>query len=725
MSKLEICIIHLLLLGILVSSCSRGEESLFEPGTGGIRIGVDAELAQTRADVAEGSLDVDDFKVEIINSKGVIFKRWATYAEYKAQEGTAFVMNAGGPYTLRATYGDSTASGWDAWFFKGETSFEVLPQETVDVSTVCRMANVKVAVKYGADIRTDFTDYRTVVTSTRGRLEFDKEASEAGYMPVAPLTVNVELTDKDGNTWSFRNNSEVAAAPGDFITLNVNTEPMPKVEPELDLSIDYSTNDSTINVVLDVFMLPSDAPSISPDGFDAGTGILSYVESTVPEQADVSLNVPSGIVACTMTTNSAYLTGQLGWPEKVDFFNMDEGGIKATIDRYGLMYPEDMNGLTMAGIDFREVAGHLKYTGDEASDSHSFTIWVEDANGKTAEATYVLRPVEAEKNVSEIVPGDVWAARAYIELTTNGDPAQLYPEIKADGSEEWTRPAFTSSVSGNTNTVTVTGLEPATGYSVRAGYNNFSSGQTREFTTEEAQQVGNAGFEEWSAFTHTFTAVIPSRELEWYRPYADEASAWWDVNSRMTMNSYYSLVGSQNARVFMTAAYVSAEPYEGSRSAVLFTTHVSSTEYNTSAAGEIFIGRAKDGNGKDGGGTHESEGHAFGSRPSALSLAYRYEPYGSETYYVEVAVKAEDGSVIGSVTDKSGGASSIWSRRRIDLNYTDLTKKAASIYISIKSSSSDDPGYAGRQIVVADGKEYSGCNIGSILYVDDIELIYE
>ena len=92
---------------------------------------------------------------------------------------------------------------------------------------------------------------------------------------------------------------------------------------------------------------------------------------------------------------------------------------------------------------------------------------------------------------------------------------------------------------------------------------------------------------------------------------------------------------------------------------------------------------------------------------------------------MEEAVKAEDGSVIGSVTDKSGGASSVWSRRRIDLNYTDLTKKAASIYISIKSSSSDDPGYAGRQIVVADGKEYSGCNIGSILYVDDIELIYE
>ena len=114
MSKTKVFSMHLLLLVLLASSCSRVEETYYEPGEGGVRIDLATELPATRADLAEGSLNVDDFKVEILNSKGVIFKRWNTYAEYKSGENAAFHMNAGGPYTLRATYGDSLASGWSA-----------------------------------------------------------------------------------------------------------------------------------------------------------------------------------------------------------------------------------------------------------------------------------------------------------------------------------------------------------------------------------------------------------------------------------------------------------------------------------------------------------------------------------------------------------------------------------------------------------------------------------
>ena len=85
---------------------------------------------------------------------------------------------------------------------------------------------------------------------------------------------------------------------------------------------------------------------------------------------------------------------------------------------------------------------------------------------------------------------------------------------------------------------------------------------------------------------------------------------------------------------------------------------------------------------------------------------------------------ASDGSVIAAGTQTGGDVSS-WTLASVDLTYSDISKKAEKIYISFKSSSAATPAYRDYTLTVADNKEYSGCNIGSILYVDDLELIYE
>ena len=728
MSKTKVFSMHLLLLVLLASSCSRVEETYYEPGEGGIRIDLATELPATRADVTESSLNVDDFKVEILNSKKVIFKRWATFGEYKTQENTAFHMNAGGPYAVRATYGDSLASGWDAWFFMGEQVFEVKPQQTAELSVTCRMANVKVAVAYGENLQADYQDYKATVSNSRGRLVFEKDRAEAGYIPVGTLTVDMELTDASGKKWYFRS-GEVSAAAGDYIMLNLDTKQAPQGSLDLTLSVDYSTNDKTVEVGITDAFLPAEKPVLSLTGFDAESGQLSFVESNDPGEASVTLTwdpKASPVKSLKLKSESEYFK-EHSLPAEVDFCSLTSTDRDLLLNA-GLLFPEMSGEMTanMVKLEFDGLAPKLEYDDNEAANTHTFTIEATDSKDNVVTRTVTIVPAQASKTLSEILPGNVWARRAYLTLSTDGDPSRLTVQVKESGTELWYTPEGTEySVSGKTSAATVKGLKSNTAYAFRAVYNGFAAAESQEMTTETEQQVENAGFEEWSAFTHTFTALIPSKTLEWYRPYADEASAWWDVNSRRTMNSYYSLAGAQNKRVFMTAAYESTQPYEGNRSAMLFTTYVYATEYEACAAGEIFIGRAANKNGKEGGGVHDSEGHAFENRPSALSFAYRYEPYGNETYYVEVVMKAEDGTVIGSVTDKSGSASSEWSRRKIDLNYTDLTKKAASIYISIKSSSSDNPGYTSRQIILADGKVYSDCNIGSILYIDDIELIYE
>lgn len=717
MSKAKVFSMHLLLLVLLASSCSRREETMYEPGTGGVRIDLATEAPATRADVPE--LSPDDFKVEIINKAGVIFKRWGTYAEYKSQDNPLVQMNVGDGYTLRATLGDSTASGWNAWFFKGESVFSVLPQQTVEVRAVCRMANVKVAVNYGDNVINDYVSYRTIVSNSRGRLDFDMEhKDEAGYMPVGPLTVDVELTDGDGRIWYFRNGSQIEAYPGDFITLNLDTDEIPSQEIGLIISIDRTTNDSTVNVELPSYMLPKDAPLLIPEagGFDEN-GTLTMVEGTEPN-ANISFNAVSGLTGCTMTVGSAYLSS-LGWPQTLDFLSLsaDEKNI---LERDGLTYVVEEAG-TMGAIDLSAVARKFAYSEDAGANAHSFTIKITDALGKTAEATFVITPRAASKSIAEISEGNVWAARIenVVLSTEDGDPELLYPEVRAEGGQ-WTRPSCTStSVSGTTNTFTITGLTPGTGYSVRARYNNGASETVREVTTEEAQQVENAGFEDWYEWEY----YVNKSGLFWgddvhqtnYAPYLNDGSKWWDCNNSETTPGDRTNTGA-SYKSFPMVSYVAGR--EGGKSAQLMTIAISNTATSSTAPsptvgfGKIFTGVY--------GGT---QGRSFSSRPEQLSFWYKYAPCESDSFKAYIAVRNGD-TVIGEGTLTSSASVSSWVQAVVDITYSRTDLKADTIYVEFVSGSDTGKWQYGVDIVYG-GERTANVHGGSTLTVDDIELIYE
>ena len=717
MSKAKVFSMHLLLLVLLASSCSRREETMYEAGTGGVRIDLATEAPATRADVPE--LSPDDFKVEIINKAGVIFKRWGTYAEYKSQDNPLVQMNVGDGYTLRATLGDSTASGWNAWFFKGESVFSVLPQQTVEVRAVCRMANVKVAVNYGDNVINDYVSYRTIVSNSRGRLDFDMEhKDEAGYMPVGPLTVDVELTDGDGRIWYFRNGSQIEAYPGDFITLNLDTDEIPSQEIGLIISIDRTTNDSTVNVELPSYMLPKDAPLLIPEagGFDEN-GTLTMVEGTEPN-ANISFNAVSGLTGCTMTVGSTYLSS-LGWPQTLDFLSLsaDEKNI---LERDGLTYVVEEAG-TMGAIDFSAVARKFAYSEDAGANAHSFTIKITDALGKTAEATFVITPRAASKSIAEISEGNVWAARIenVVLSTEDGDPELLYPEVRAEGGQ-WTRPSCTStSVSGTSNTFTITGLTPGTGYSVRARYNNGASETVREVTTEEAQQVENAGFEDWYEWEY----YVNKSGLFWgddvhqtnYAPYLNDGSKWWDCNNSETTPGDRTNTGA-SYKSFPMVSYVAGR--EGGKSAQLMTIAISNTATSGTAPsptvgfGKIFTGVY--------GGT---QGRPFSSRPEQLSFWYKYAPCESDSFKAYIAVRNGD-TVIGEGTLTSSASVSSWVQAVVDITYSRTDLKADTIYVEFVSGSDTGKWQYGVDIVYG-GERTANVHGGSTLTIDDIELIYE
>ena len=724
MSKTKVFSMHLLLLVLLVSSCSQKEETLYEPGKGGVRIDLTTELPATRAelDTVANPLNVDDFKVEIINSKGVIFKRWNTYAEYKSGENAAFHMNAGGPYTLRATYGDSLASGWSAWFFKGESTFTVPAQDVVSVSAVCRMANIKVAVAYGEDMTTDYKEYKTTVTSRRGSLVFDMaHKDEAGYMPADPLTVDVELTDHDGKKWYFRNSAQVQAAPGDFITLNLNTKAEPEQELGLSLTVDYGTNDVEIPVDIST-ALPTEAPSISSlEGFDAETGALpSFIEGTVPEAAAVNFtwDARTTLASCRLKVTSSYFD-EYDLPKDVDLCAI-EGNQGELLRQHGIEFPDFSKGLTgqQAGIEFEQFAQNLAYNADAAANTHTFEITVTDNKGKSVSRTVTVAPAQASKSVT-VQPAGMWARRAYISLSTDGDAQKLGVQYQKQGSSAWTAPQTADVlVDGGTKTLTVLGLEPGTNYTFRAVYNKYQSEATEVFTTEVEQQVGNAGFEEWSEWEVDAYSFITTTKQKTYGPWKDESSKWWDTNNSET-TSKSSTPAYLTFKCFPMVSYTQGRSGEGSKAAQIMAINVDGgntnlISYGNAVPGRLFIGTY--------GG---ASGHQFGVRPSKMKFYYNYVPRGTDTFRCTIVIKNGDMEIGKGIFELTTDLSiSNWPEAVVEIEYSNKELVATSVSVEFVQSTNAEPPFTKNVSIT-----YPAGNVnvhgGSILTVDDIELIYE
>lgn len=707
----------LFMLLVLTVSCSRKEETLYSPGMGGVMIDLTTDLPATKAEVMDDlQLDPDDFQVEVINSSGVIFKRWSTFAEYKSQEGAGFQMNAGGPYRIRAVYGDSTASGFQALFFMGEQEFTVVPQQTTEVAVVCSMGNARLAVEYGENIREDYTDFRTIVYNDHGSVIFGKDESRSGYIHAGELSVYVELTDAAGEKKYFMNGSGITAAAGDFITLKVDTQPIEKENVSLTVIVDSSTERKDVGVTLPSFMLPADAPEMSA-AFTADGESISFVEGVLPEGDPfvVDMNVPAGIYSLKVSVSSS--NPELAWASDMDLLDLTEEQ-KSKLSDAGFTVPDLYRSRTQK-IDFSSIAMLVRVLEDGSG--QSLGIKVTDGLGKTADGRWALAPRPASKSISPVDDGNVWARRVYnVTMTTDGNPEYLYPLVKAEGSEEWVRPAFTGTVSEGSKTVTITWLEPSTKYQVVAAYvdNANISEEVREFTTEATQQVENAGFEEWSEWEYRATEGLfglGAEDQTNYAPYINENTRWWDCNNSETTPGNRT-VSNIDYKSFPMVSYVSGRT--GEKAAQLMVIAISNTATSGTAPSPT-VGFGRIFTGVYGG----EQGRSFPSRPDKMKFWYKYSPNDSDIFKVYVSIKSGD-TVIGEGTFTSSESKANWTDLSVDITYSRADLKADGIYIEFVSGSDSDK-WDYDQSITYGGNKTANVHGGSTLTIDDIELIYE
>ena len=706
---------------VVISLASDGSTS----GVPGLKSGV----IQTASDAELP--DLADFEVEIYNSSGIRLYR-DTYAE---TEGLRIPLNAG-EYRLLAQHGDSLGIGFNSVWYAADTVFTVHGQTVEELSAVARMSKVKVAVEYGTNLQLRYSQYHSRVRldgSASRYLKFEKNETRAGYMPAGSL--GYEFYAMVDGEWKYYPAEPVECRPNDFITFHAEID-----TGTGDLSLVTVRIDDSMNVIEKQETIPADAapkdpPAIALYGFDENkTYVVMEAEDSAWVQAGIEAR--GGIRSCMLNIQSDYLA-DLGVPQGTDIDLADpslDAGIAEALRSVGIRWPREMSGARFANLDFSAMENTLKY--EPGHDfSATFALTVTDALDRTVSETFSVANKSPEGLAFTASDWNAYALslRHFKASIAEGNPYAVCIQYRKEGVEEWSE-AYPSQVNGTEAVYAdIEGLAPSTSYQVRAIYNHNENFATDPVTlvTEAAAQMPNSGFEEWTDefFTFKLGWSIFSKEvtIQWYRPWMSAGEErWWDVNSKYTMPGDYSYISlNQNTANFPSAGYTISDVCSGSKSAKIFTvwTGYSIDNVDRLSNGELFIGTANDD------GTHATEGRPFSSRPDMLSFSYKYEAMSGENFYVLVQLKDAAGEVFAVAQTATGPASSSWDTMSLPLEYSDVTRKAASVYIIFKSTSSSNPSYTERSFTLGasggvENSYSSGCNIGSVLCLDDLRLIY-
>lgn len=720
---------------LVLSACN--EQMIYSPETEGeLVINLKAEERVKPAGVTPGTRagsvlpDVNDFWIELVNSENVKFKR----EKYADLSGKSIGMNAG-EFTMMAKHGDTLGVGFDKPFYMAKKSFEVLPQEKVVVNAVAKLANVMLAVNYGDQIRQDYSGFYTVVTNmdhSRKSLKFLSTETRNGYIPGGRLGVVVYATVEGvQKCYTLKDPATgepiyIDALPNDFITLHVDTGIS---YGALAVSIKIDNEIEIVN--LEPVEIPADAvsntkPSIVCSSVDAdGTYYVTEGIQSAPADLGFTYKAYAGIKKCELAVTSDYLKS-LGVPEKIDIMNMDQS-LRNSLESIGFFLAETAN---VGVVGFEDIIYEYSRTarymgGGEPTQCAVLTLSIADNMDNTASKTIkVLTRPDGAASISWN-DYDVWATKVVNPVVTvdKGNVSLMKVQSSLDGNS-WSD--FRNVTSAYYQMGAITGLEPSTKYYLRVTYDDWMViSDVFSLTTEAAQQVGNAGFEEFQCVDFLYTPQGGSQRGEpWYLPWNDASTAWWDVNSKRTLRTSPTLA-YQNYKCYPTVSYIDSGTHGGGKSAQIAsvaTGHgASELASGTSYPGELFIGKSNDKHQDDW--AYASTGHSFSSRPSKVSFWYQFEAYDGESFYVGAEVRDASGNVIAKAEKTSSAGVSAWTEMTLDFNYSNTTTKAAAVFMTFKSSTESHPAVQKRKLTYYNS-DSDNHYVGTVLRVDDVQMLY-
>lgn len=576
-----------------------GEGRLMLKATINSDVTVKTRAGQTNDELAKKTL------IWISNSKGAVLK-YNGIDEVPA----GGIKLLSGRYVAEAWAGDSVSASWEDRYFKGREEFDITKGSATQVNINCKIANTLVSVEYDDKIATLLTDVTMEVghdkaTGTRnGTLTFTQDEVDRqakGYYMTNSRSKDLIYTLRgtlasDGKPFEYTAKLENVARATEYHLIVKHTDQEEEAIGGAWITIEV---DATEIEVEDTFEITT-PPSISGISFNLSEPVTGLV-GELPRRS-IWVAAAASLTAVEVQSPAFNTIADLGGDD-FELLGMSDR-VKTLLEDAGINFTYTEHPET----GFSELKFNLEkqFVNSLPEGDYTFKMTATDANGRTAIATFRIVPTNAKVMVQDIDPDAMTTTSrsAVVSGIVLRDDATDYGiQYRVKGTQAWTKvQAVTSRAAGDVYTVQLTDLQPATTYEVTAYCDGFESSVIQELTTEGEPQLPNSGFEEWS--TASDKAAMPA---------ADPNDFYWDSGNH----------GSQKMGKDITLKDTDIK-HGGNASIKLCSQFVGIGSLGKFAAGNVFIGKYLNTEGLSDGVL--GWGRAFSARPKAMRVWVKYTP---------------------------------------------------------------------------------------------------
>jgi hypothetical protein len=697
------------LVALFATACT-SDEPFSNEGEGSLRFRMVINSEVTRAETSTDSL-AEKCVVYISDSKGLLYK-------YKGLENLPASINMkAGQYVAEAWTGDSVSASFDKKFYKGYEPFEITKGDVSSVVLNCKIANVVASVCPAENLEGKLKNYEVTVASTRGSLAFNEDnvALAHGYfmMPNGEnsLTWTITGENEDGEAFTKQGVIPNVKSAHEYV-LNLSYNPTVSGDVSGGAFINVTINDEELLVEDNITLYA--APTILGDGFDMASPCAGPSGSFSDMTFKIYAHDDFKSLKFSFSDKDAF-----GMPtDQVDLKNLTDDSTTAVNNAGMTWYFSEKSDLEQKNAFVTLSASMLNKLGNG---EYSVTVDATDAAGRTRTAVLNITISDAAVEPVAVAQEDVRSYSVTLYPTLLKDeytnPGVEYRKV---GDTQWTRVNGVTTRASQSYKVALTNLAPGTKYEYRAVADNYVNPQVLTFTTDSIFTIPNSGFESW--VTNSKGAYVPG---------TDTTPTFWDSGN------HGSITMNVNITTPSTTMF-----HGGSTGACLKSSFVSFLGIGKLAAGNIFAGTYDKTTGTDG---ELTFGRPFdGSHPVKLRGWAHYRPgivdntttdaalstgdTDQAQIYVALATKsfeiktktktlfnADDPAVLAYgelVLSSNFGPDNGLQQFEIEIKPGDAYFSTAPTYIVLVASASRYGDY------------FTGSS-SSVLYIDDLELVYE
>lgn len=617
MKKLYIAFVG---MACLCLACSRDDRALLD-GEGTLRLRAqvnDGVQIISRAGAPEGETSPEEelkknCRVRIYKGEKLIYK----HAGWDATLQEPGLSLSSGAYRVRITSGDSVDASFDKKYYEGNESFEIRQAQTTPVEVVCNVMNTLAKVVFDASLEPylEKGEVSVAVDVDGGSLTYpyQKEAAEAktGYysLPQGKEYLICTFTGVAKNGRKFTQTDRIESAKKSTLyTLTYKISDLETPAPPtdeggafIDLKVDETPLAKKEEEIL-IYQRPQFRAVNQSEEVDMKQPWFLELNSQIQPEVKIYTSTP---LAEASVTSEVFTKLGLASAE----LNLMDEATRAALLEKGIMVTSQEKLLTMNwGNSLNDL---LKEEGEHHIIYKATDTAVEgNAAARTNTIDWTISVSNANIRAVNIpYPYQIWADRVtlYAEVI-NGrtlDPnAQLSFRYRKKEDSNWID-NIKAKLGEDQKTITsdeIKGLTPGTTYEYQVLEGDKVSNQTCEFTTEAALQLPNSGFENWSGATPMLIHGS-GEEMFWDSGNHGSSSFSLAAVDLTTKASDFKVEGNYSAKL------------ESKKVVVKF------------AAGNLFVGSYLKTDGTDG---ILGWGRPWKSRPLALRGYVRYMPKACE-----------------------------------------------------------------------------------------------